>query len=129
MVRAVDPRSTWDYVLLAERELPPEERTTFRLRPLTAREQAQVEDTALTTGPDGRVYSLNTGTHALTILRLGLVGWEGFADEDGRPVPFAKNGSGTVSEACLDAIPSRVRHELANAITEQTKVSEGDRGN
>ena len=63
----------------AEPELPPEEQTVFLIRPLTAKQTADIQDrlTETTLGEDAkskmRIYS---GSQQLKVLQEGLKGWE-----------------------------------------------------
>lgn len=153
---AVDPSRPYEYVLKCDRDedgVPQDDPnadepwrrrvTRFKLKPLTVKEQATVEDALAAFDPASGKGEVMSGTQTVTILRLGLVGWANLwsrnpkAGEDGQPdfveVPFevAQNGKtkGQVTNACLDRLTPGWRAELANEITSRGHVSEADRGN
>lgn len=64
---------TFDYVTLADRELPKEQQTVFHLRRLPTNVHVQLMD-------------LTTAAHVA--LRAGLAGWTNFRDENGEEIPF-----------------------------------------
>ena len=90
---ALNPKKTWEYQLREDRKrigegeddlvLDPE-KTVFLLRGLTADELADGTD-----GKLGRAYPM-TGTTALKTVRMGLVGWRNFVDEDGNALTFTE---------------------------------------
>jgi hypothetical protein len=123
MVVAIDPDATFDHVLREERDSA--EPTVFKLKPLTARQLAQIEDMLVVHLGGG--VRLNTGMQTLEVLRLGLVGWENFKDAAGNPVPFVPITP--KDERSLDLLHPRWRVELANAVTEHAKLTEEQRKN
>lgn len=75
------PRITaFDYVPLDDRES--ENKTTFRLRSLTTTQKMEVTD-AINNGTGSAVY--------WKLVRHGLLGWDNFNDDDGKPVPFSES--------------------------------------
>jgi hypothetical protein len=102
-----------DYILRQERALPEGEKpTVFKLKTLTAKEYAEIQD-SLYAHPGG----LLLGSKNLKILSLGLVGWEGLVYPEGhaqagQPIPFN-----------LDFLPDSVKIELCNAITEGCELT------
>lgn len=78
--------TTQNYVLNAERNLPPNEQTVFLIRPLGARESAEVQDIIILDGEN----VLNINQMLLERVARGLVGWKNFADSDGKPVEFSE---------------------------------------
>lgn len=122
MAIAINPTQTFDYVLRADRELPAEEQTVWKLRGLSHRERAQVEDNLATQGGDGQL-SFRIGSQRLEILKAGLLGFENFLDAEGRPVPFDRQGA-AVHDRTLDRIAEADATELANAITARNSLSE-----
>jgi len=131
---AVDPRQPWDYVLKAERnnETP----TKFHLRPLTCGELATVEDNLAAFNAESGEARLLSGTQTLKILRMGLVGWSDFYDAEGKPVEFQGTrrkvaGQDVVQpdDITLDRLVPADRREIAEAITEQNRLTDTDRKN
>lgn len=132
---AITPNSTFEYVLKVDRDLPEEERTLFRLRALSAAEQAKVEDQTASLSREDEIR-VRSGSTILEALRLGLVGWEGFRDENGNEVPFRstkRKVAGVEVPQCdpanLDWLLPEWRRELVEAITARGKLTEDDRGN
>lgn len=136
MATAVDPSAVYTYVLKEDRELPREEQTKFKLRSLSAGEQAKVKDsTAGWENETGRMQ-MNSGTVELMALRFGLVGWEGFRDASGNEVEFdgtkrKVNGVSIMqpSDAALSRLAPRHRMELAEQITNHGSLTPDEVGN
>jgi len=131
---AVDPRQPWDYVLKAERNK--EISTKFHLRPLTCGELATVEDNLAAFNAESGEARLLSGTQTLKILRMGLVGWSDFYDAEGKPVEFQGTrrkvaGQDVVQpdDITLDRLVPADRREIAEAITEQNRLTDTDRKN
>ena len=123
MAVALTPGATRDYVLKAERELPPEQRSVFVMRavPLSVRAQfgmllgrAAGEDpfAGADQGELSRLYVL--------ALRTSLVGWRNFRTADGADVlfqaaPLEVNGQriqGAPTDATLDLLDTATMAEL-----------------
>lgn len=122
MAIAVDPARTFDYVLQCDRELPKEQQTVFQLKVLTAKELAQIEDNAVVIDKEEKI-AVNSGSTVLKTLRVGLQAWENFKDANGNPVMFQRK-AGIVCYENFDRLRPEWRRELANAITEQTRLTE-----
>jgi hypothetical protein len=118
----------WDYVLKEERELPEGEKTTWILGPLTFRDWEEIVGKSLRSDIDGGIHvAVNAMTQARKVLNRGLRGWRNFRREDGSEVQFRtvdENGRRILPEEVLDAV-ARYAIELANAITEGSRLSEG----
>ncbi|MDA8122246.1 MAG: hypothetical protein M0Z38_06745 [Deltaproteobacteria bacterium] len=124
---AIDPTKVIEYVLLCDRDLPPEEQTMFELKVLTARELAKIEDGSARADVSGNI-EFRSGTQVINILNVGLKGWRNFKDAQGREVPFREN-NGAPRPENWDYLTPDWRRELANAVTEQTRVTETERKN
>ena len=137
MARAVDPTTPFDYILKADREEDADCVTTWKLRPLTARQLAQIEDGTGSYDPDTGHVSVLQGTVVLETLRRGLAGAENFRASDDSVIEFDTENTGkkhgqtmrAPTYAFIDKIHPDDRRELCNAITEQTRLTEADRGN
>lgn len=117
----------FDYVLKDERDLPPEEQTVFRLRPLTYREHEEIErgqKVAFDRKSEKSEMLAEQKVLSRKILNLGLVGWRNLRDEDGAEIEFRKGGNGkgnTIPEELFDLL-APVANELSNAITEHGRL-------
>lgn len=123
---ALNPRDTFDYVLECDRDLPEEQQTVFVLRGLTVAQEAKVSDSMISTVAGSDEIHMRAGSHALTILRMGLRGWRNFKDESGADVPFEEDKSRRprgISDECLDRLHPAWRTELANAIDSHGRVT------
>jgi len=126
MAIAPDPKATFDYILIEDRDT--EDQSVFQLRSLTVTEEAQVTDRLFAQTPGADEMSLRVGTQQLEIVRLGLVGWSNFRDSKGLEVTFKKRraaGLEVPTDATLDRIGPWLT-EIANAITERGKVTESE---
>lgn len=123
MAIAVDPNRTFDYVLKEDRDLPPEQQTVFKLKVLSARELARLEDSVSVMDKDGN-WQVKVGTKTLEILSCGLRRWDNFRDRNGNLITFV----GSMDDN-FDRLRPEWRRELADAITEQANLSEDERKN
>lgn len=122
MVIALNPDSTFEYVLKADREAPIEQQTVWVLRGLRHKERADVEDTIASQDSEGRM-SFRVGSQRTRILLAGIRGVRNFRDEDGRELEVPKGGCST---NFLDHLRDEWCTELANAITERGAITEKD---
>tara|TARA_R110002012_G_scaffold313109_4_gene524430 strand:- start:1385 stop:1780 length:396 start_codon:yes stop_codon:yes gene_type:complete len=122
---ALDPKSTFTYVLADDRQLPEEDQTRFELRGLTVSEEAAVSDSMILAQSGMDELSFRAGTHQLTVLRKGLRDWANFKDAEGAEIPFKrqKGHPPCVTDECLDRLLPRHRQEIMNAILERGSVS------
>jgi len=129
MVIARDPGQSVDYVLEEDRSLDPKDQTRFKIKFLTNRQRAEIEDNIGKMNKDGS-YELRAGSYPMDIVKLGLMGWEGFKNENGEDVPFTKtSGTDKASEKSLDYLRPAWITELANAITEKNTITEDEQKN
>lgn len=125
MVIACSAGATFAYVCQAERELPKERQTVFRLRRLPASVGMALDNLHDAAIAGGHV-TLRVGDQRIVTLRAGLAGWENLNDPEGRPVEFkAVTGDRVVfgiplknpcHETMIDLLPEEVAEELAAAI-------------
>lgn len=80
------PVGAWPYVLLADRALPEQERTTFTLRPLTAGERESVRDRLSRAGTNGVEGGMYTEARRLCLTHIESI--ENFPA--GAPSPWPK---------------------------------------
>lgn len=121
MARALDPNRTFDYILEEDRSQPKEKQTVFHLKVLSARQLASLEDemAVVKLGQKGEMQ-MNTGSHVLKVLEIGLVGWENLlGSNNGEHIPYNKDQVNR-----FDYLRPDWRREIANAITEQNALSE-----
>lgn len=128
MARAIDPRSTFEYVLKADRELPADspDRTVWILRRLTAADEAWLQD-QIRADAGTMELRITSGTIALETLRRGLVGASNFRDPAGDEVP-AVTEKGRVADRYLDRIDAADRNELCDAISGASRMDAATAG-
>lgn len=99
-----------DYVCKCDRKKPEKEQTRFKVRFLTAPEQAELRDMIYSVQGfgDKRNERFLSGTISLEALKIGLKGWENFTHEDGEEIPFTVDN--------FSCIPPAERDEIANYI-------------
>ena len=99
-----------DYICECDKKLPKPEQTVFKVRFLTAEEQAELRDIMYSVSGMGanRSERFLTGTVANKALEIGLQGWEGFTYDDGADIPFSKEN--------FSSIRPKERDEIANYI-------------
>lgn len=121
---ALDPKSTFPYILKSDRDLPEGERTVFDLRGLTVAEEASVSDSMILAHSGSDELAFRAGTHQLTVLRFGLRGWARFLDSSGAEVAFEQNKAHPrhISDTCLDRLSPKDRQELMSAIMERGEI-------
>ena len=123
---AVNPGVPFDYVLKCDRELEPEQKTVFQLKPLTPSESAQLEDNLARVYASDETLTVNTGTHTLKQLQMGLIGWKNFRNAEGEEIPFPERKDARLKTAHLAYLAPEWRQEIANAIDEGNTVTETD---
>lgn len=129
-MKALSPRVPFDYVCVAERALPKEQQTTFKLCGLSFAERAYLDDQRWDISGDG------TGTHkhgtARRIkLKCGLHGWENL---DGAMFEAAEEFlAGTKrarpTDASIERLDVETQAELCHAIDMASRLSDTDRKN
>lgn len=143
MPTAINPNVHFDYVLKCDRTLKAEEQTVWELRVLDLTELAQIEDGVVGWNPgekgdksDQGDITIRTGSQAVRILKKGLCGVRNFFGDDGEPVEFEVDEKAQRKRHVLEASDDFLNHlhpdwrrELGNAITEQRRLTEDQRGN
>lgn len=119
----IDPKKEVTYVLREQQELPEEEQIKFKLKILTARGYAALQN-AIQGKDDQGNYQTKWGSYTYEMVRRGLAGWEG----PGVP-KFETDDDGAVSDKCMDVLNAAVRSELATEIDRLNSTSDDDRGN
>lgn len=130
MPLAIDPMGTKEYVLKREQKKPADNQTRFKLKNLTARERAFIDDNMSQFTADGRVL-LNSNLTAIRALECGLVGWENFKDAKGNQIQFIKEppkdwDAKKVFTMPWDYLSREDRQELADAIKEMGQLTENE---
>jgi len=116
MAISIDPQESISFVCKEDRDLKPEEQTTFLLCPLTVRDEQ-----ALAKLDDQYTFGLET-------LRRGLRGWENFLDSKGQDVPFETNRDGKPTDNTIARIPIGIRSQIVTAIVDTAKLTEEELG-
>lgn len=118
MVILLDPSQSVEFVLACDRELPAEQRTIFRLRPISARVGSQLAAPSEDKDPLQPM---------LTILRAGLVSWSGARDSNGTEVPFPVAAGDW--ERVPDLFTMRDLSDLVQAVLDVSRLGEVERKN
>lgn len=121
---AVDPTESWDYVLPEERDLPDDRRVSFKLKPLTLRDEKRIAQ--ITKGQEDSVGMTEAGTY---ILKRGLTGWSNYKLADGTSFVCALGADGLITDGCIEHIDIRTRRSLIEAILYRNRLTEDDRKN
>ena len=129
---AIDPSKEIAYIPKDARDLPPEQQPVFYIRPLKAKESADLEDgtvDALTEkGNDKTNVRIFSGTTTLKALKMGLIRWDNFKMRDGSEVDCRDN-NGKLRPEMYDFIPPALRQELAEVITTGKGMTEQEEKN
>lgn len=95
MARAISPIGEFEYVLMAERELPEDQQTVFKCRTLSGIERlkarAAIGRGASLSGDVGDKWEPDFEGWLLVAaeaLPRGLIGWERFLDVKGKPIEW-----------------------------------------
>ena len=132
-ILALDPASTYPYILESQRGDKEEEQIKWELKNLTAKEEALIED-KLGHLRDGD-FHIKLGSQNRLALDIALMGVEGFEASDGTLVEVKRKGTkvhGFVNpllDSFVDRIPKAVRQELATAIMRGTTLKVEDEKN
>lgn len=132
-MKMLDPRKPHRFVpkcIRESKDIPPDRKAIFLVRPLTKGERADIQDKIVQGSGLGqrRKEEYRTGTMMLETLRTGLMGWENLWLQDPddlekwEAVPYDK----AAKEKMLDLIPNRVADELANYILDQAEPDRGE---
>jgi hypothetical protein len=112
---------SWRYVLTADRELPPEEQTTFSLRPLTQAERAWAQDNLARTHfrPDGAREAVQR-THQLAreLCLTNIEGIENFPAGEPKAWPESREDR----ERYLEQLDDAAVTEVGNQIWERSQL-------
>jgi hypothetical protein len=106
-----------EYILEVDRDLPVEQQTKFFIKPLSARQNAALQDGMKFSKKEDGATIENIGTHTLEILKAGLVGWDNFNDAEGNPIKFTKDAEVNIDKLCVE-----YRYELSGAIMELSNL-------
>jgi len=130
-MKAVNPRSTFEYVLRSERDLPKSEQTIFVCSFLTVEQEAKLEDCSGYQSENG--YVLTIGSSNLMALHLGLKEIINMPDADGntpvlkRDETYRKDYLPGVGRPwkinVLEQIESDARAEIAIAIKRGASIT------
>lgn len=119
-MRAICLGAKVPYVPNCDRALPPAERTTFHLKPLSARERALL----LVVDPQETAAAFHR-----RVLAVGLLGWENYRAPDGAPVAFQRNPDAAAHvQPYLEVLDDPLVEELVAAVFDAARVSRADEG-
>jgi hypothetical protein len=126
--------STVEYIAKCERG-EKSDFVTWLIRPLTAKEQADIQNSLFQSKGVGkkRQEQFLTGTQGMLVLRKGLVGWKDFKFEDGSLVVWedpkvekTEEGRDRIMDRNLDCIPAVIRMELSDEIRGEAELGEDE---
>lgn len=131
MVKPIDTAERVRYVAKCDRDLPPDQQTTWILRQLTAREQAHIDNRdSGWESRDGVISRVVREGEALYWPgRLALCGVENYAvrwTESRNQVDAS--APGIASDDFFNSIPRTVRHELTQEARSMMTLTEADVG-
>lgn len=121
---------TFDHVLRQDRQLPPEEQTTFHLRTLPWKILRKIKDREVHFS-DGGTGGVAMGTREELMVRHGIAGWTNLLDREGRSVEpriVTRGGEEVLDDASIEAISPYVS-ELARVIGRHNRLDEDEEGN
>jgi len=124
-MKAIDPNILVDYVPKDERDKPEDEKTIFKVKFMTAGNNALLRDETYDVVGTGkqRKEMLRTGTVELKALRQGLKGWNSnFVDSDNEPIIFDESQI----DKMIDMIPPVVRTEISDFIRGESTLEDRD---
>ena len=134
MAKAVNPFSTWPYILEEDREAFAKDETfqptVFRLGPLTARQDQLIKDHAVDLNDleDAPRAGVKQGSIIHETVRYGVKGWDHLLDDEDNFIEAefrdAKQGGG-LTNGSMDRIVPYIT-ELCEAIRERNKVTLDD---
>lgn len=133
MTIAITAGDTWQYITLADRELPEEQQTVWTLRVLDGTERQHLKKGVVTSDSKAEEFSYSMGPYVHRCMQFGLAGVENFPDGNGALVKFATHEVGTPggkkrrpTDEFIGRIPDGVQVELAEAIDNNTRLDAGD---
>lgn len=112
----IDPSKTWDYQLEHERGKP--DATTWKLRPLTVGQHAEIQDLPVMDQKAG-TFCARTGEAHARVLRYGIAGVTNLGGWSG----------GIIDDAFIAGLHPAWRTELALAIINRSTLQDSDRKN
>lgn len=136
-MKAVSPKTTYEYVPKCDRELPPDEQTVAVFSHLTIEQEAYLDDRTGSLDADGG-YQITMGSQNLLALHMGLKELRNFHDPDGNLVELQRdqNKKANLPEvgrpwktSQLSFIEKSVRQEFAEVIRKGGEIEEEDRKN
>lgn len=106
-VRVYDPNATVEYVLLSERDLPPDQQSVFTLKGLTAAQKGEIADSFTSmrrTSSGDQVVDVRTQAMMQRLVDYGLAGWRNVGAEfslanDGALNPLDRRVADSVKDA------------------------------
>ena len=138
MAVARSVRESFTYVTKADRLLPPEQRSQFLLRQLTALQASSI-DTMAEFSLEGAKGTIPIGRQRWAALKIGLIGWSNFAQASGEQVEFKRDRgrfevhgiavTDPASDASLGWLDQELFEELADAVRAGAKLTDADVGN
>ena len=85
------------------------------INPIDSVRLVQLEDGLLKRGTDNTL-SIATGSYNVSLCVNSIVGWEGMADENGKPIEIVKDIKGFIAIQSLEQLPTAIITEVAGVI-------------
>ena len=135
MITAIDVDSIRDYVCKADRSLPKEEQTVWKIGVIDSVTMAKLDQLDVEFNPDSEEAKVKANLlgRELDYVRYGLKGFENFKDKSGVEIKplmntIARAGESLqiISDKTLKRIPPDVIRELAAAIKNDNKLSDAE---
>lgn len=110
LILRLDPKNIFPFVL--DEEVNSEDRTVFKIRPLTIMQYTICKDSI-----GSRTEKLTVSRHYYNVVRNGLIGWDNFKyNDNNEPIPFSKDN--------INALPLAAIDELSQAIFTLSEIDE-----
>ncbi len=135
MIMAIDVDSVRDYVCKADRPLPKEEQTVWKIGVIDSVTMAKLDQLDVEFNPDSEEAKVKANLlgRELDYVRYGLKGFENFKDKSGAEIKplintIARAGESIqiISDKTLKRIPPDIIRELAAAIKNDNKLSDAE---
>lgn len=122
---ALNPKKVRRITLPEDEKLAPEARPFFLVRSLTKAEELDVTDSTESEGTAGT----RDARAMLKTVRIGLMGWGNFRDEDGDEAVYARSeAEGLVSMESIDALSTSALIHLSRVILNDSRVTRTEAG-
>jgi hypothetical protein len=120
MARAYDRARTREFIPSCDRNLPPEQQTSFQLGWLSIFDFSGIADATSSAG--------NGFPRVLEIVRRALRGWKNFPLPDGTPAPFVTGPDGLATKETVELIGPKEIMEIARDADQSEELTAAETG-